>query len=772
MIGKSRPRVDGVAKVSGGAVYADDLRLPGMLVGKMLRSPHAHARIVRIDTTAAEQVPGVKAVATGRDLPETFGILPVSQDEYPLALHKVRYIGDPVAAVAAVDEDTVRRALDLVEVEYEVLPAILDPEEALTRDDVKIHDHAEEANVERRVHLVFGDVEDGFRRAHLIRKDRFTKKGASHAPLEPHAVVAEYTDGALTLWSSTQVPHYVHRALSRVLGLPMSHIRVIKPMVGGGFGGKGEPVAIEFVASVLAMKSGRPVKMVHEREEVFLTNRGRHPYVMDLETGVTAEGVITAFRFHCLLDGGAYGSFGIVTLYYSGQLLTLPYVVPAFEFSGERVYTNKPACGAQRGHGGVAPRFAFEVHLDRIAEELGIDPLEIRRRNRVREGHVTVNDLQVTSCGFEECLDEAASGVAWAERRGRLPRGRGVGIAGGVYVSGAALPIYFNDSPHSNVVITAGRDGSITVLSGAADIGQGSDTMLALVAAEVLGVPLEAVRVVSADTGITPVDLGSYSSRVTFMAGNACMSAAQELKAALIDAVGSHTDRPAAELEFRDGAVWGRGEDVPLMTLGEAVAVAETSGRPVSGAGGYKPPKLGGKYRGAGVGPSPAYSFGAHAAEVEVDERTGEVRVLKLVAAHDLGRALNPVAAEGQVEGAAVMGIGETLSEVFETTGTGCIGVSDLLEYRVPTALDVPPVEPVLVESGDPQGPFGAKEVGEGSLHPAIPAIVNAVYDAVGVWVHDLPLEPHVVRAALARARAAASADSTAPGSVDGEEME
>lgn len=754
-VGSRQPRIDGIAKIRGSAVYTADLRLPGMLVGKILRSPHPHARIRGIDARAALELPGVRAVATGADAPVKYGVLPVSEDEYPLAVGKVRFVGDEVAAVAAVDEQTARAALELIRVDYEILPAILNPKEALVRDDVKVHEHTQEANIERRVELSFGEVEAALAASAHVREDSFRTAGASHAPLEPHCAVAQYEDGRLTLWTSTQVPHYVHRALAKVLQLPAERIRVVKPALGGGFGGKGEPLPLEFAASLLAIKTGRPVKIQHEREEVFLTHRGRHPYHMKLRTGVTADGALQAVDFDCLLDGGAYGSFGVVTLYYSGQLLTLPYHLPAYRFTAARVFTNKPPCGAQRGHGAVAPRFAFESHLDRIAADLGMDPVEIRRRNAVSPGHYTVNGLRVTSCGFEECLERTADRIGWRQRRGRLPRGRGVGLAGGAYVTGAALPIYFNDMPHSNATISVDRSGAVTVLCGAADIGQGSDTMLAQVAAEVLGLEAAQVRVVSADTATTPVDLGSYSSRVTFMAGNACLRAAQAVRERLILAVAEASDCAPEAVELRGGAFYALDRPEPLMGFAQAAARAETESGPVTGSGSYRPPDLAAKYRGGGVGPSPAYSFAAHAAEVEVDEETGEVKVLRLVAAHDLGRAINPMAAEGQIQGATVMGLGETLFERHRVDREGTLEASSFLDYKLPTALDVPSVEPILVESIDPEGPFGAKEVGEGSLHPSLPAVASAIFDAVGIHVDELPVTPEYIRRALKRLESA-----------------
>ena len=748
-VGKDLPRIDSVAKLTGDAQYTDDIHLPGTLVGKMLRSPHAHALIRSIDVSRAEALPGVKAVVLGKEAPILFGILPRAEDENALAIHKVRYVGEPVVGVAAVDERTALEALKLVRVDYEVLPGVFDPYQAMTGENVKIHEETKVANIERQASLEFGDTEAGFAAADYIREDTFFKAAITHVPIETHVALANYRDDKLTLWSTTQVPHYVHRALSRVLELPMERIRVIKPTLGGGFGGKGEPFSFEFVACMLSRKCGRPVKIVHNREEVFMTHRGRHPMHMKLKTGVKKDGTITALKFENLLDGGSYGSYGLVTLYYSGQLLTLPYVLPAYRFDGVRVFTNKPACGALRGHGAVGPRFAFEVHLDRIATDLGIDPVAIRLKNSVEPNSMTLNELRITSCGFKECLERTAEKIGWSERRGKLPRGRGVGIAGGAYISGAGNAIYFNPMPHSSVNINVDRGGGVTVFCGASDIGQGSDTMLALVAGETLGIRPDSIKVISADTDTTPVDLGSYSSRVTFMAGNACRTAALAVREKILSVVAAYFDVAAEAILMADGVVSAPGYSDKSLTFAQAVVLAESKGTAIFCSGGYAPPKMGGSYRGAGVGPSPAYSFGAHAAEVEVDEETGIVKVLRLVAAHDLGIALNPLSAEGQVEGAAVTGLSEVLLEDHAILNGGQHACPSLLEYKMATMLDVPDVETLLIESVDPEGPFGAKECGEGSLHPSIPAVVNAIYDAVGIWLHDAPITPEAVLEAL-----------------------
>ena len=423
VIGTPRPKVDAYGKVTGRALYADDIMLPRMLYGRLLRSPHAHARILSIDTRRALELPGVVVVLTGEDLPQKFGILPSSQDEYALAVEKVRYVGDPVAAVAALDPDTLDEALKLIEVEYEVLPALMSIDEALAHPEVKINEDARTGNIHKAVNYEFGDVEAGFAAADYIREDWFYFEGNNHAPLEAHACVASWepnpsdpVGGKLTLWSSTQTPHYVHREVSKVLKLPQSHVRVIAPNVGGGFGGKTDPFAHEICACELSRRTGRPVKITCTREEVFLIHRGRHPVKMWIKTGVKQDGTLTAMHFRSFLDGGAYGSYGVATTYYTGVLQTVTYKLPCYKFEGMRLFTNKPPCGPKRGHGTTQPRCAVEVHMDKLAHDLGIDPAELRIRNLIEPYTRTVNGLRVTSCALGECLDQVIERSGWNQR--------------------------------------------------------------------------------------------------------------------------------------------------------------------------------------------------------------------------------------------------------------------------------------------------------------------------------------------------------------------
>ena len=730
VVGKPLPKVDAATKITGRAVYADDMLPARTLHCRILRSPHPHARIVSIDTSAARRIPGVVAVITGADLPVKFGILPVTQDERALEHEKVRYVGDPIAAVAATEEEIAAAACDAIAVEYEVLEPVMSIEAALrTPKEERIQDYGGPNNVHKFVALEFGDVDGGFARASHVREDLFFYQGNTHLPMEQHSAVATYIDGRVTLWSSTQVVHYVHRALAKVLEIPMHRIRVIGAAHGGGFGGKTDPFAHEIIVAKLAMLTGRPVKCTLTREEVFYAHRGRHPVLMWVRTGVDADGRITAMHFRTALDGGAYGSYGVASTFYTGALQTVTYDIPAYRFEGCRVFTNKPPCGPKRGHGTPQPRFALELHLEKLADDAGLDPVELKRRNFVKPNTRTVNWLRVTSCGLEECTDLVMKASGYTNRK-RKP-GRGMGFAISTYLSGAGTAIYWNDMPHSEVQIKVDRGGA-TVFCGAMDIGQGSDSVLATIVAEELGLQPGDIRLVTADTDTTPIDLGSYSSRVTFMAGNAALEAARKMRALLVEAVEA-SGRKYEDVSFEEASVLGEARFGTLST-----------------AGSYTPPKIAGPYKGSGVGPSPAYSYSACVVDLDADARTGLIDVRKVWIAHDVGRAINPLLVEGQVEGSVYMGLGEALMEeqVFRK---GLHKWPSMLEYKSPTFLDVPEIETFIVETVDREGPYGAKEAGQGPLLPVPPALCAAVHDALGVWIDEIPVTPEKVIEALRR---------------------
>jgi 4-hydroxybenzoyl-CoA reductase subunit alpha len=759
VIGTRQRKVDGTGKLTGSALYTDDIVLPGLLHGKILRSPHPHARILSIDTTLADAMPGVHAVLTGKEMPVAYGIIPWTRDEYPLCVDRVRYIGDAVAAVAAVDEDTALHALDQIRVEYEVLPAFLEPEDALQpgeRETIHAGKPGKNGNITKHVHLAFGDVDRLLSESDVVIEGEYFFEGTTHTPIEPHCAVGYYDPaGKLTVWSATQVPHYLHRELARVLDLDVAKIRVVQPAVGGAFGGKSEPFDLEFCVARLAMKAGRPVKILYTREEVFYAHRGRHPMKMKYRTGAASDGTIKAVDGKILIDGGAYASFGLVTTYYSGQLLSAPYTFQSYRFDSTRVYTNKPACGPKRGHGSVQPRFAFEVQLDKIAEALNLDPMELRRRNFLGENQRTINELRVTSNGFLRCLDAVERASEWKQKFRRLPYGRGVGVAGSCYISGTNYPIYPNEMPQAAIQIQIERSGRVTVLTGASEIGQGSDSMVAYIAAEELGVPLDYVRVFSADTDIVPVDLGAYSSRETFMVGNACVDAARKLRRQIQDVVGEAWSIPHTQVALAGGWAFDTSDTSRRLPISEAFNLTEARLGPLAAVGSYNTPKdVHGSYRGGTIGASPAYSFTAHVAEVALDLESGVVNIAKIWVAHDCGRALNPVLVEGQMEGSTYMGAAEALMEeqIFKDSEHGRAGLHNapsLLDYRIPTSLDSPEMQSLIIESIDPEGPYGAKEAGEGPLHSSIPAIANAIFDAVGVRMDALPFAPPRVWKAL-----------------------
>lgn len=754
VIGHSVPKIDAREKVTGTAKYTADLKFPNMLYGKILTSPHAHARILSIDTSEAEKIPGVKAVVTHKDAPTLkYGISPARWDENIFCIDKVRFVGDKVAAVACVDEETCYKALAAIKVEYEVLPAVLDPLHATDEDQPQIHDEFPR-NINAEIHQNFGDVEEAFRRAHYVRTDTFVGNRTYQTPLEPHTATSMWEGDKLTVYSSTQSPHYFQYYIAREFGLPMGNVRVLKTYVGGGFGGKLEPTGLEFAGAVLARITGRPVKMFYDRAEMFAHNRGRHRQYMTLTTGVDENGKILGVHADFIMDGGAYTSLGIATAYYAGAMLTLTYEFDNFRFDMLRVYTNLPACGAQRGHGAPQPRYAFEAHLDNIAKDLGIDPIEIRIRNARRPNTVTPNEFKVNSCELRACLEKAREISGWREKKGKLPRGRGIGVATGSFVSGAGYPIYRTDLPHAAAMIKVGEDGtSATLYTGAVDIGQGSDTVLCQMAAEAMGYTYDQMKIVAADTETTPHDFGAYASRQTLMSGAAVRQAGEEVKRQLLETAAEMLDFPPEQLDVRAGRVFAKDNPETTLTFEEVARRHFVTRGPLVGKGSYTPPKLGGTFKGAPVGTSPAYSFAAQVSEVEIDEETGEIKVLDVWDVHDCGTVINPSLLHAQVHGALFMGMGEAIWEEVKFDGNGRILNANLSEYRLPTALDMPRVHSELVESYDPAGPWGVKEVGEGATLPTMGCFRNAIFDAMGVSVDSLPLSYEKVWRALKEKR-------------------
>jgi 4-hydroxybenzoyl-CoA reductase alpha subunit len=748
-VGQPLPKVDAAAKVTGQTVFADDIVLPRMAYAKLLRSPHPHARIRRIDVSRAAAHPGVLATLVGSELPVPFGILPVSQDEHALAVDKARFVGDPVAAVAALDEETAEAACRLIDVDYEVLPALMTVDEALAHPGDRIHDYGPHGNVHKEVSFDFGDVEEGFAEADHVREDTFFFEGSTHLPLEQHAAVGSHgPDGRLTLWSSTQTPHYVHRALAKVLEMPAAHIRVIACPNGGGFGGKSDPFSHEIVVCKLSMKTGRPVKITLTREEVFYCHRGRHPAQMWVRTGVKNDGTITAMHFRTALDGGGYGSYGVASLYYTGALQTVTYRIPRYKFEGVRVFTNKPPCGPKRGHGTPQPRYALECHIDKLCHDLQLDPVAWRIRNALAPGTVTANQMKVRTIGLTACVQRVAERSGFASKRGRLGPGRGVGVAASAYISGAGLPIYWNALPHSGVQIKVDRGGGVAVFCGSTDIGQGSDSVLAYVVAEELGIRPEDVRVVTADTDLTPVDLGSYSSRVTLMTGNAAIQAARRVREPILKAAARKLDVPVERLRAAERRIADAADPSRSLSFVEAVVLAEADVGTLGSVGSYTPPRSVAKWKGSGVGPTPTYSYSAAVVELTADRETGIVRIEKVWIAHDIGRSINPLLVIGQIEGSVYMGLGEALMEE-QAFRKGRHKIPSILEYKSPTTLEMPAVESILVETLDPEGPYGAKECGQGPLLPVIPAVANALHDALGIRVDEVPITPEKVLAAL-----------------------
>ncbi len=765
-IGDYVPMIDGPDKVSGRAKYTADLLVPGRLAGRILRSPYSHAEILEVDVAEAARLPGVKAIVTGADCDKTFGVLPIARSEHPLARDRLRYRGEPVAAVAAIDDATAKQALQRIKLKVRELPAYHTAGEAMAEAAIALHPHRAK-NIERDVYFELGDVAAAFAAADLVREATYNCAEVCQNQMEMHAALADYdaVRDRMTVHASTQVPYYVHLMLAQVLGMDMSRIRVIKPHVGGGFGCRTEALNVELIAALLARKAGGCVRLVVNREETFITHRGRPETDIRLKIGMRNDGRITGVECECIQRGGAHSGYGVVTILYAGSMLYAIYDLHNVRYIGKRVLTNTPPCGAFRGHGTVDVRFAFECLLDQMAREIGIDPIAVRRANYLQAPTFTDNDLMVNSYGLPECVDWVERQSGWKERvAGRNGGGgqkngaikKGFGFACSHYISGASKPVNWTGEPHATVKIKLDFDGSIVVLSGAADIGQGSTTILAQAVAEVLGLDLARVRVVTGDSEVVPKDNGSYSSRVTFMVGNAAIDAAQNLKAVLIAAAAKKLDAKPGEIECL-GELYRAGAQDQGLTFNEVVTEALKDSGTITVTGIYStiPESHGGKkYRGAAIGGTMGYSYSAQVVEVGVDEDTGVVTVDKVWVAHDCGKALNRLTVEGQVQGSVWMGLGQAMSEEAGYHD-GLMLTANMLDYRVPTIKDSPPIEVGIVESIDPHGPFGAKEAGEGSLAAFLPALANAIADAIGLRFNDLPVTPDRVFAALEkRARA------------------
>jgi 4-hydroxybenzoyl-CoA reductase subunit alpha len=750
IIGASIPRLDARQKVTGQAIFTDDLTLPGMLYGAILRSPVPHARIKRIDVTKAKALAGVKDVITGADTPQVkFGnwrLVPQSQDELPLAVSKVRFIGDEVAAVAALDRETAEKACSLIEVEYEELPGYYSVEEATAEGAELVHAESV-GNISLARKIAYGDLEAGFAKADYVREDTFKVHAVSHAYLEPCSSLAAPDEGGrVTLWTSTQVPYIVQCLLASTLGLPENHVRVIKLNVGGGFGGKMELRKWEFCAAFMALRTGRPVKFTLSRADELAFGRRRHGMTIRSKVGFSKDGLLLAKDFDVLLDGGAYNSMGPTATFLCGNFGAMLYRYPAYRYLGRHVYTNKPPAGAMRGFGAPQALFAAETQMNMAAQDLGIDPFDLRLKNAMETGDEIPEVATISSCGFKESLVKVRQMSGWDVKRQEKKPGYGIGLGCYSFISGGVFNWFNTKYNFASAEVRVFEDGTAHLLTMATDIGQGSDTVLRQILAAELGIGVEKIRLTASDTAVTPkADLGTWGSRVTLMAGNAVVQAAKKIKEMLVPVVFSHFDlNQIHDVAFENDRVFSKARPDKGLSFGDCVykALKGRRGEPLTAFGAYTP-------RNRGL-VSPAFSFGAQVAEVEVDEQTGLIQVKKMYTAHDCGVPINKMAVEGQLEGSIHMGLGYALMEDFVMKDGRTLNTT-FLDYKMATALDMPPSESAEIDTFEPEGPFGAKEAGEGLVSPTAPAIADGVYHATGFRCLDLPITPLKVLKGLGR---------------------
>ncbi len=736
--------IDGVAKVTGRAIYTFDVKLPGMLYGKILRSPYPHARIKNIDASRAEKHAGVKGIVTGKD---TLGIkqgiwrrFKELCDEEILARDKVRYIGEPVAAVAAVDEDTAEEALDLIEVEYELLPAVFEPLEAIKEGAPQLHENAER-NINVTRHIEWGDVDQGFKDADYIREDWFKCSSQHHVCMETHCAVASYSpEGKLTVWTSTQSHYYIQVLLAWVLGLRENDVRVISRYTGGGFGSKFELDSAQFCSSLLSMKLCKPVKIVLSREEEFMATKRRTPMFYYLRTGVKKDGTFVAKEARAFTEGGAYTSMGATALYLTGFFQAFPYVWPSYRYDGYRVYTNTEPSSAMRGFGAPQATFCAETQIELIAKELGLDPIEIRRKNSMYPGYEVPGQAWIQSCGLIQCLDKIEK---WVKSRGKLPPNHGIGLAAYGFMSGGIFNWFDTPYAFSAAIVKINVDGKVDLYVGSQDMGQGSNTTLSMICAEELGVRLDDIRLHMGDTDICPVDLGAWGSRETLMQGNAVKMAAAEAKRQLLEfATAKLSPNIVYDLDIKDRWIHLIARPERGLSYYDVVkeAIRGRDGQPIIARGHYTPHRKGMI--------SPAYSFGVQAVEIAVEPETGKITLKNCVTAHDCGQVINPLGLKGQLEGAMAMAAGYGFTEDLPMD-EGKILNPNLVDYKVLRATEMPETEVYEVETYEPEGPFGAKEAGEGLTNPTAGALSNAVFHAVGVSIKNLPITPEKVLEAL-----------------------
>lgn len=752
LVGRSVPRVDALEKVTGSAKYGVDLELPRMLHAKVLRSKHPHARILSIDTSEAEKLPGVRAVVTAKDvLKEKFVVAPTGvPDAYPLAVDKVRYVGQEIGAIAAEDELTAEEALGLIKVEYEELPAVFDPEEAIKPGAPKIHD--KERNINWEVDTEYGDVATGFKEADYIVEGRFAMQYVHSCHLQPTLCIASFdSSGKLTFWENSNDAYFRHRLIAKALGIPASKVKIIQKFMGGNFGSSQCESSPYVITALLAKKTGRPVRLVNTRAEEFMSARPRMPIITYLKTGVKKDGTLTARHFRVIATNGGYSGYGPMMLVRGFAACVGLYRCPNVRFEGKCVYTNTVPVGAYRAFGATQQIFAVESHMDAIAEELGMDPVDLRLKNATKTGDVTVVGQKIGSCGLQECIEKVTEYTRWGDKRVKKQPNRGIGMACTMYDSDSRIA----DFGGSVAYVRVWEDGRVEISSGEYEWGQGSHTVLSQIVAEELGVPLDAVDFPELDTELRPYSLGPYGGgRVTITAGHAVRLAAIDARRQLFALAAKMLGVRPEELELKDQKIFVSRAPEKAVSIADAADYGKYGlpGAEVIGKGVYDPDtvlpdlkKFYGNY-------SSAYSFHAQIAEVEVDPETGRVKLLSLASAVDLGKAINPMAAEGQVEGGVAQEIGTALTEEIKYE-KGIVINPDFTDYKISTAMDIPPIKSFLIETNEPNGPYGAKGFGQATGMPTAAAIANAVYNAVGVRVRGLPITPDKVLKALEEKR-------------------